>query len=105
MDVGKPNKIVAKPETDHGIGTINSEIEMEQTEKKLGDNKENNSSMHISEALTVSQAGIKLHNSKPIHVNLSGKEDDNFKHMLAYPKKLTCMFVGGCISLLGGSVA
>ena len=82
---------------------------MEETDKKLavpkskGDTRTN--SLHISQALTTSEAGIQLHKSPPINVNLSGLEDDNFKHMLAYPKKLSCMFVTGFISLLGGSVA
>lgn len=39
-----------------------------------------------------------------MNVNLSGLEDDNFKHMFAYPKKLCCTFIKGCISLVGGSV-
>ena len=114
MDVNKSNRIVANDVPDDGIEMTESNALIDTTDKppmdllkvesKLKDSVQR-SSLHISQALTTSEAGIVLHKSKPIHVDLSGKVDDNFKYMLAYPKSLACLFFSGCISLLGGSVA
>ena len=114
MEVNKPNQVAATGEPSVAIEMTETPAALETTDKpntdllkvdsKLKDSKQR-SSLHISQALTTSEAGIVLHKSKPIHVDLSGKEDDNFKYMLAYPKSLACLFFGGCISLLGGSVA
>jgi hypothetical protein len=106
--------VVGAGNADEGIEMVESNTNLDHAKvapapmkhlKINDDRNESASSMHISQAMTTSEAGIVLHKSRQIHVNLSGLEDDNFKHMMAYPGKLIGLFVWGFITLLGGSVA